>query len=208
MANIAGKYWEGINADIDGMLGGVPSVTGFSHVSKVDLQGSRSFLAKLGIGRKNGRRKVANALEGGAGIGRVTKGLLLEVADEVDVIEPVAKFVKPLQDVTGVRNVFNVGLEDWYPAERTFYNLIWIQWSALDPDGGIIVVKDNLSTSGSDAFDDVDGDVTREDSKFLSLFEEAGLRIIRTETQKGFAHGLSRQLLPVRSYALKPKATM
>jgi protein N-terminal methyltransferase len=67
MANSAKEYWEGVNADINGMLGGIPSMTGFSHVSKVDLQGSRGFLAKLGIGNKNGRRTVANVLEGGAG---------------------------------------------------------------------------------------------------------------------------------------------
>lgn len=67
MTSSARSYWEGVNADIDGMLGGIPSIAGFSQVSKVDLQGSRSFLAKLGIGKKNGRRTVENALEGGAG---------------------------------------------------------------------------------------------------------------------------------------------
>ena len=55
------KYWEGINADNNGMLGG------FAFVSKVDLQQSRNFLAKLGIGRKEGLRIVDSALEGGAG---------------------------------------------------------------------------------------------------------------------------------------------
>jgi len=156
-------------------------------------------------------------------IGRITKALLVEVADAVDVIEPVAKFVAPLQEVAGVRNVFNVGLEDWCPAEGVLYDLIWIQWcvgyltneqfvafmkrcsAALNPDGGIMVVKENLSTGGSDAFDEVDGSVTRVDSNFLSLFEEAGWRIIRTETQRGFVSRLPRKLLPVRSYALKPK---
>lgn len=156
-------------------------------------------------------------------IGRITQGLLVEVADAVDAIEPVAKFVAPLQEVIGVRNVFNVGLEDWCPVEGTFYDLIWVQWcvgyltdeqlvafmkrcrAALNPDGGIMVVKENLSTSGIDALDEVDGCVTRVDSKFLSLFEEAGWRIIRTETQKGFVSRRRRKLLPVRSYALKPK---
>lgn len=61
------KYWDGIDADVNGMLGGIPSVVGYSHISKVDLQSSRSFLAKLGIGCKNGRYKIDNALEGGAG---------------------------------------------------------------------------------------------------------------------------------------------
>ncbi len=62
------KYWNSVNADVDGMLGGIPSLDGYSFVSRVDLQGSRSFLAKLGIGTRNGRQKVANALEGGAGL--------------------------------------------------------------------------------------------------------------------------------------------
>lgn len=61
------QYWEKAGADIDGMLGGVPGVGGFSSVSRIDLQGSRTFLARLGIGVKNGRRAVASALEGGAG---------------------------------------------------------------------------------------------------------------------------------------------
>lgn len=55
------KYWNNVSADVNGMLGGIPSV------SKVDLQGSRNFLAKLGIGTKAGQRVVDSALEGGAG---------------------------------------------------------------------------------------------------------------------------------------------
>jgi len=61
------RYWEGVSADINGMLGGVPSAGWFPNVSKVDLVGSRSFLAKLGIGARPGKRRVAAALEGGAG---------------------------------------------------------------------------------------------------------------------------------------------
>ncbi|KXJ89536.1 alpha-N-methyltransferase NTM1 [Microdochium bolleyi] len=226
MTSSAITYWENVNADVDGMLGGIPSMTGFSHVSKVDLQGSRAFLAKLGIGKKNGRRTVENALEGGAGIGRITKGLLVEVAGAVDVVEPIAKFVGPLQQVAGVRNVFNVGLEDWRPSDGILYDLIWVQWcvgyltdeqlvaflercrAALNPVSGIMVVKENVSTSGSDAFDEVDGSVTRVDSNFLSLFEKAGWRTIRTETQKGFLRRSPQQLLPVHSYALRPKDTI
>lgn len=55
------KYWSGIDASVNGMLGG------FECVSRIDLQGSRSFLAKLGIGTKNDRLVVEKALEGGAG---------------------------------------------------------------------------------------------------------------------------------------------
>jgi protein N-terminal methyltransferase len=222
------SYWQGINADIDGMLGGIPSIKGFSGILRSDLQGSRTFLAKLGIGAKQGRQKLSSALEGGAGlviffffpltsppqsrrdfegfspnlrihhcfrrnadgrispppscdvnrIGRVTEGLLLPLADEVDVIEPVAKFTKELQGKEGVRNVYNVGLQDWRPVDGVTYDLVWTQWcvghltdaqlveylercqTVLRP-GGLIVLKENLSTTGADVFDELDSSVTR-----------------------------------------------
>jgi hypothetical protein len=56
----ARNYWQGIDADVNGMLGGYP------YISKVDLQGSKNFLAKLGIGGRHGR-KVARAVDCGAG---------------------------------------------------------------------------------------------------------------------------------------------
>lgn len=59
------QHWEGIDASVDGMLGGVLTV--MPSVSRIDLQGSRTFLARLGIGIKSGRSKVPRALEGGAG---------------------------------------------------------------------------------------------------------------------------------------------
>lgn len=62
------KYWQGVDADENGMLGGIPACNSFSMISKIDLQGSRTFLARLGIGTKKGRRAVATALEGGAGL--------------------------------------------------------------------------------------------------------------------------------------------
>lgn len=56
------NYWQGVNADINGMLGGYP------QVSSVDLQGSRAFLARLGLGNPSkGLRRAKRALEGGAG---------------------------------------------------------------------------------------------------------------------------------------------
>lgn len=61
-------------------------------------------------------------------IGRVTEGLLLGVSDQVDIIEPVEKFTANLQSKPGVRNIFNVGLEEWCPAGGIQYDLIWIQW--------------------------------------------------------------------------------
>ncbi|KAF4467171.1 duf858 domain-containing protein [Fusarium albosuccineum] len=211
------KYWEGIDADLNGMLGGIPSVT------RIDLQASRTFLARLGIGVKTGRKKVPRALEGGAGIGRVTEGLLLQVAEQVDVIEPVAKFTAVLEGKAGVGSIFNVGLEGWSPEEGVKYDLIWMQWcvghlpdgllvqyferckAALNPEG-VIVIKENLSTSNIDEFDNVDSSVTRKDEKFLALFEQAGLKLVKSDMQRGFPLVDGRPLMPVKMYALKPDA--
>ncbi|UPL01005.1 hypothetical protein LCI18_011939 [Fusarium solani-melongenae] len=213
------QHWEGIDASVDGMLGGVLTI--MPSVSRIDLQGSRTFLARLGIGIKSGRCKVPRALEGGAGIGRITKGLLLHVADRVDVIEPVAKFTAALEGIPGVGDIFNVGLEGWHATQGVLYDLIWTQWcvghlddkslveylerckDALNPDGGIIVVKENLSTWRADKFDEADGSVTREDIKFQALFKQAGLDIIKAEIQRGFPVVGNRQLLPLKMYALR-----
>ncbi|OTB08584.1 hypothetical protein M426DRAFT_316597 [Hypoxylon sp. CI-4A] len=216
------RYWAGIDADVNGMLGGYP------NVSRTDLRGSRSFLAKLGLGRAKGSKAVNRALEGGAGIGRITQGLLLDVAETVDVVEPIAKFTAGLVGLPGVGRIHNVGLEEWRPDDETTevkYDLIWNQWclghltdeqleaylrrcgdalSVDDDDGnvrGVIVVKENLSVAGRDLFDDEDSSVTRQDETFRRVFDEAGLRIIKTEIQ----HGFPDELYPVRMYALKPK---
>ncbi|ROW14369.1 hypothetical protein VPNG_03876 [Cytospora leucostoma] len=207
------SYWQTVDADVNGMLGGFP------YVSKVDLQGSRNFLAKFGIGTKEGQRRINAALEGGAGIGRITEGLLLNIALEVDIVEPIAKFTEALSKKSGVRQVFNIGLEEWQPGEDVKYDLIWNQWcvghltdeqlvqylkrckTVLTPGDGVIVVKENTSTSGVDLFDEEDSSVTRTDNKFQDIFKTAGLKLVKAELQRGFP----KELFPVRIYALKPQ---
>lgn len=152
---------------------------GFPYVSRIDLQGSRNFLAKFGIGTKSGLRTVGAALEGGAGIGRITEGLLLNLATEVDVVEPIAKFTEELGKKPGVRHVFNMGLEEWQPKEGDKYDLVWIQWclghltddqlvqflerckAVLAPTDGLIVVKENVTSGADEIFDEQDSAVTR-----------------------------------------------
>ena len=103
------------------------------------------------------------------------------------------------------------------------YDVIWNQWCLghltdtaliaylrrLIPHlcaGGFVVVKENLSTDafGEDVYDPEDSSVTRSQGKFEGVFEEAGLRVLRTELQKGgFGKGLG--LMPVRMWGLQPK---
>ncbi|CAI5484062.1 unnamed protein product, partial [Closterium sp. Yama58-4] len=84
------KYWEGVEASVDGVLGG------YGSVSATDAAGSAAFLqevygAQLDAARSQGRPLVA--LDCGAGIGRVTKEFLLHVFNEVDLVEPVRHFI-------------------------------------------------------------------------------------------------------------------
>jgi len=260
-------YWSSQTADITGMLGGYPQVSRIdlqgskTFISKVRrlsrIQASSSTTsASQGTGQDEQNapsaqaaappstktaKKMKLALDCGAGIGRISSGLLLNVAEMVDVIEPVAKFTDVLKEQQPdpsqgqLGEIFNVGLEDWVPPEDRRYDLVWVQWclghltdkqavaylrvaaGALagygdqpgtgvgDGEGqvqGWIMVKENLSTdeSGEDIFDDEDSSVTRSDAKFKRLFEEAGLKIVKMDTQSGFP----KSLYPVKMYALRP----
>lgn len=214
------QYWNSVDADVNGMLGGYP------QISRVDLRGSANFLAKV--------RRLIPALppsgplklgvDCGAGIGRVTDGFLSKVCEVVDVVEPVENFASvirdgPLKKDGKVEDIYTMGLETWIPSKR--YDLMWIQWcvghltdaqlvecfsrcrEALS-DVGLIVLKENISTDpdGEDIYDDLDSSVTRTDHKYRVLFKDAGLNLVKTEEQSGFPSSL--KLFPVRFYALRP----
>lgn len=135
------QYWNSVSSDVDGMLGGYP------QVSRIDLQGSSNFLTKLRRGRSQATKQPLPPMERvadcGAGIGRITKGLLLPVTKRVDIVEPVKKFTDELVQALGngeyagdgegkegtgqVGEVMNLGLQDWRPEHGT-YDLIWNQW--------------------------------------------------------------------------------
>ena len=210
-------YWSSTEPTVNGVLGGYP------QVSRVDLQGSKNFLAKLRRQSKHfppSKGKLRRAVDCGAGIGRITEGFLRDVAEVVDIVEPVVSFTDQIKDKPGVGEIYNIGLEDWHPDRDGLgpYDLIWNQWCVgqlndkqfveylqrlpkVLSEGGLIIVKENLSNSGEDVYDETDSSVTRTDEKFRLLFEEAGLKLVRTELQKGMVEGL----YPVRCYGLQPK---
>lgn len=210
-------YWSSTEPTVNGVLGGFP------QVSRIDLQGSSNFLAKLRRHSKHFKsgQKLRRVVDCGAGIGRITDGLLSKIAETVDIVEPVKSFTDQIKS-SNVGQIQNVGLETWDPKKEGLgpYDLLWIQWCigqltdaqlvqllkrlpAALSTGGWIVVKENLSNHhlGKDVFDETDSSVTRTDTKFRKLFEEAGLKIASTEVQRGMPQGL----YPVRAYALQPK---
>lgn len=212
-------YWSSITPTVSGVLGGFP------QVSRIDLQGSKNFLAKMRRASKtfSPGEKLGRAVDCGAGIGRVTTGFLVDVAERVDVLEPVKGLTDQLTPgEKGVGRIFNLGLEDFPPEAESPpgpYDLIWNQWCvgqlpdaafvaylkrlpALLTEGGWIVVKENLSNHclGEDVFDETDSSVTRTDEKFRALFKQAGLEVVSSEVQRG----MPKDLFPVRTYALQP----
>lgn len=110
------------------------------------------------------------ALDVGAGVGRISRGLLLHVADEVDLCDGCSRFVAqaesqlggpPRAGVRGRMGSFMcASLQSFVPTARA-YELVWLQWCvgyltdedlvrllrdcgrALTP-GGLLVVKDNI----------------------------------------------------------------
>lgn len=120
------RYWSQVPPTVNGMLGG------FANISTIDIQSSRALLkllfsSKLPPGR-------ANALDCGAGIGRITKFLLSNLFDRVDMVEQNPDFLESAKSYLGptvvekkIGQMFPVGLQDFQP-EVGRYDVIWVQW--------------------------------------------------------------------------------
>jgi protein N-terminal methyltransferase len=203
-------YWAKIPATVNGMLGG------YDYVSKNDIRQSQVFLDSL---LKNTKMDKNLALDCGAGIGRVSKFLLLRNFEGVDMVDVTESFIEKAKEYLGqeaklVRNFFVSGLESFIP-ERNTYDCIWIQWvtgylddkdlmdffkrckSALKPNG-LCVLKDNVSR-GEREFDKEDSSYTRPLQEILNLILKADMTIVANEKQTKFP----AELYEVRLIAFK-----
>lgn len=206
------QYWSQVPATVDGMLGG------YGFISKVDIQGSNMFLKqlfKLEIPPGNGR-----ALDCGAGIGRITKNLLLNHFQKVDLVEQNPVFVEQarasLESHENMGTFFCAGLQDFTP-EPSKYDVIWCQWvlgHLTDSDliaflhgcilglkeNGVILIKENTTTSGKLDEDRTDSSVTRPLDVLCALIQKAGLQCVKQKRQENFPRGL----YPVYMIATRP----
>eukprot|EP01027_Heterolobosea_sp_BB2_P000645 GEZU01000938.1.p1 GENE.GEZU01000938.1~~GEZU01000938.1.p1 ORF type:complete len:204 (+),score=42.64 GEZU01000938.1:158-769(+) len=117
----AADYWQNIEATINGVLGG------FGHLHDDDIAESTQFLQNL-IQSKH--LSTQRALDAGAGIGRVSKSLLIPLFDKVDLVEQCANFVDAAKTYVNdpkLDNYICCGLQDFTP-EPEKYDLIHIQW--------------------------------------------------------------------------------
>lgn len=215
-------YWESVEASVDGVLGG------YGHVNEPDIKSSEAFLNTLLSDRfpNGGRNRNLVALDCGAGIGRVTKNLLIRYFNEVDLLEPVSHFLEAARenlspenlmvlDSHKASNFYCVPLQEFTP-EAGRYDVIWVQWcighladddfvsffkrakGGLKP-GGFFVLKENIARAGF-VLDKEDKSVTRSDLYFKELFSQCGLHIYKLKDQKGFPE----ELFAVKIYALTP----
>lgn len=206
------KYWDAVDATLDGVLGG------FAQLSEPDLGGSRRFLEAFLSGK--GSRSVSNtrALDCGAGIGRITKGLLAKLFVHVDLVEQSPHFIaaarKLLAESASVGEFYTEGLQTFTPKAGA-YDVIWVQWvlghltdrdlvaffkrckAGLKPNG-IIVVKEN-TTAPEAVVDMDDNSVTRTEAQLRAAFGDAGLKVIRSATQPKFP----KEIYPVLMFALE-----
>lgn len=210
----AEEYWKNVPATVDGMLGGL------AYVSPPDIEGSKIFLKEF-LEEPNALIKPDYALDCGSGIGRITKHLLLPLFKKVDMVEQNKMFLDKAPQYLGEDNCSRVeqmicsGLQDFKP-QNCRYNVIWCQWVLSHlTDGhlidflkrcmnglsknGLIVVKENV-TSNKCIIDEDDSSVTRTNRKFQTLFNKAGLTIVKEDIQRNFPE----ELFKVKMYALRP----
>uniref|UniRef100_A0A069DQY0 Alpha N-terminal protein methyltransferase 1 n=1 Tax=Panstrongylus megistus TaxID=65343 RepID=A0A069DQY0_9HEMI len=206
-------YWSKIPATVDGVLGG------FGYISKCDLESSEQFLQSLLItaNAPGGER----ALDCGAGIGRITKHLLMKFFKTVDLVEQNKEFLNKahhfISSSKKLGKLYCTGLQSFIPEYK--YDVIWCQWvlghltnedlvkflkicRVSLAENGLIVVKENITSSGETEKDTVDSSLTRGLNTLLELFEQSNLKIEKLESQTKFPKGL----YPVKMIALRPKS--
>ncbi|XP_030753835.1 N-terminal Xaa-Pro-Lys N-methyltransferase 1-B [Sitophilus oryzae] len=214
--NNAVSYWSEVPATIDGMLGG------FGHISETDIRSSRMLLKQLFHSKVPPGREYA--LDCGAGIGRISKFLLTNLFNKVDMVEQNSCFLQAAKSYLGpsiveskIGQMFSEGLQTFEP-ELGKYDVIWVQWvlghltdddfvkffkscqKGLKPNG-VIVAKENITSSDDIEVDEKDSSVTRPLSLLKLLFEKANLDCYRLVKQINFPKGL----YTVYMFVLKPK---
>ena len=218
------KHWTtAVSSESDdGVLGG------FGSIDAVDVEGSLKFLAEWHGADTTLPRPDTCALDCGAGIGRVSEGVLLKVFERVQLVEVstclLARAEKKLSasHAPGRCEFVAASLREYEPATGSI-DVAWVQWilghltdndvlrllqrcrAALRPGGAVIVKENNAAPKmceqrGIYTLDEPNANVIRSHTHHLTLFKLAGLKVVRFKVQEGFPD----ELYAVRMYLLVP----
>jgi len=214
--NDAANYWANVPATLDGMLGG------FSHISEIDIRGSKALLKQLFNSKQPPNKNYA--LDCGAGIGRITRFLLTDLFNKVDMVEQNPAFLEKAKNYLGenileqkIGQMYLKGLQCFEP-EPNKYDVIWVQWvlgHLIDSDlvnflkscqtglkpNGVIIAKENITSSDLMEVDEKDSSVTRPMSQIKDLINKANLDCCRMVKQLNFPKGI----YTVYMFVLKPR---
>jgi len=218
-------YWATQEPTVNGMLGGLGSL------SELDLETSEAFIRQVNLDceyRNKPRWTLdkndenTHALDVGAGIGRITRGLLMKLFHKVDMLESDPRYVATGREECEKEGVldqlgeqFNIGMEQ-FERQPKKYDLVWIQWCIIyctDQDlinlliecshslkkHGLIILKDNVILRGGFVVDRTDSSITRNDQHMKDIFKAAGLNVIQEQVQRDFP----KELYPVKMYCLE-----
>lgn len=199
------RWWEeggyGGATDDETMIGDTGSAA--------DLEHSARFLE--GVLRQRPQLRALRAMDGGAGVGRVTKSVLLKCFESVELVEASPTLSRQARRYLGNKRAqrctfVNQRLEQ-LPARPRAFGLVWLQWVLqylIDEDvaalltacagslvrGGVLVVKENRpawrTKENRFELDTPSGpnerfDITRPDEHHRWLFAAAGLRELYSE---------------------------
>ncbi|NWR58437.1 NTM1B methyltransferase, partial [Bucorvus abyssinicus] len=204
----AKHFYREVPATEEGMMGD------YIELSNIDIESSREFLRKFGVGKAGTNR----ALDCGSGIGRISKHVLLPVFKSVELVDMMENFLAEVPNYLQgkedrVEMYYCKSLQEFTPAAQR-YDVIWIQWVSgcltdkdlLEflircqnglKDNGVIILKDNVAREGC-VLDCLDSSVIRDLNIIHSLVEMSGLIILREERQEGFPE----QCVPVWMLAM------
>ncbi len=179
--------WKNCSPTIKGVLGG------YDNFHDYDIEYSQWFLNIL---KNKGVFIGGKVLESCGGIGRVTKNLLVDYFDEVDMFDQEENFIaKAKEDMNRVYRVKDIARSSiqGYVFQK-YYDAMWLQWSLENlededlevflskchenlVDNGIVIVKENIPPIGKDY--DIGKDyLARSPQTIRSFFFEAGFELI------------------------------
>eukprot|EP00741_Cyanophora_paradoxa_P008347 tig00001299_g8074.t1 len=208
------SFWTNAEASVKGVTGG------FESISPHDTKTTMDFIRGL-MGLPEGEpREDLVAIDIAAGVGRVTKGALVHLFREVDLLEQNGKSLeeakRALADAPAGRTFrfINEGMhEHVFEPERYHFALMnWAGGYISDEDfldllvrvrsglkrGGYALVKDNVAETPF--VDSKDGQRVRSDAQLKKLFAQAGFAVLSEKNQDGFP----TTIVGVKMYGLRP----